>query len=206
MKTFILSLFLLSSMGIHAQIEILNTNIEPCDDQWDVYYRWDILMSYERSGDTLFLTLGISQDCVFGGDCGYFEVKEGPNSIYLHYQEDTVKYDENGFLRERCPSSCLCFFTVEFQLLYTDHKRKDIYYEEVNLSTRKGTYKPRQSRQFEIINEDTVNVTDQYGIKRGTWLLMDENGQKISEVIYSQDKENGIIYFYEENGKKEKAK
>ena len=34
--------------------------------------------------------------------------------------------------------------------------------------------------------------------------MMDENGQKISEVIYSQDKENGIIYFYEENGKKEK--
>lgn len=186
-------ILIFNSRESQSQVRIANTKIASCIPPWDVHYRWNIIESQEQLDDTLILKLGIREDCSsFGLECGFFTVEARHNTLFIPYQSDTVKYTENGLLKKQCPSSCLCFFDVEFKIMIDSSRVESINYDGANLSERKGIYKPRQEKEYEIYLGDTINLRDQYGIKRGLWVNRVPDGTVQSEYIFYENREYGF--------------
>jgi len=125
-----------------------------CDEEADVYRLRTRIINKWFEGDTLMIEIGTKATC-----CVDFI----PN---INYKNDTLvlSFEEIGD-----PCECICCYQFIYHIvgLNTQAFGIKLQNEEIQLSNEKYLTYPEK---FEIINDDTVNYIDKYGLKQGFWI------------------------------------
>jgi len=150
----------------NASIEILNFGQTECDNSLDPYKLKSRLIRVDFSNDTLEFEVGTLGTC-----CVDYEskIKFSNDTLFLEYQR-----------KENSPAS-FCYCCYQFI-----HKIKGIKNTEITFMLGDQILEISEEKyrtypiSFDMIDGDTINLTDKYGEKQGIW-IKDHNRYDVYE-------------------------
>ena len=160
-------------------IKQLEYNQSACDRSVDAHRIKPRIVSLSHHGDTLDIQIGFATTC-----CLEFIPK-------INCTQDTLtfSYDPKDEA-EAC--ACYCCYTFTHRLTGINSKKLTIklYDKIIDLSEEKYKTYPVT---YSIVNGDTINLTDKYGLKQGIWIQ-----RNTSYTIYKNDKPHEFGRLYRE--------
>lgn len=204
-------------MMLRAQT-ITSFTVSECDDDCD-YERVVNRISYQSfENQILHIDFGFVTNCA------------GINHPKASYQQDTLFIDYEDYLVEidtirKVDSIYNDSLTIEITEIH--HIQSiilcDCYYESsfeisglpknpktIILNKKPITYSPEKYEvypvEFQIVNGDTINLTDKFGLRQGLWIMKDSKGQLLLNCTFQDDNVlEGISYQYYGNGRIKKS-
>jgi hypothetical protein len=179
MRAFILYTIMLLSIGqLRGQnvegVELIEFTQSTCDMNSDPYRIKPRIITMQKYVDTLAIEISFATTCC---------LEYLPNIKYL---SDTL-YLTYGIKDEGEACSCICCYSFNYKIngIKSSKLTVKLYKEVIELSDEKyRTYRPT----FTIIEGDTLNRKDKYGLKQGIWTDSTTSFSKLKEGKDKVDK------------------
>lgn len=179
MKTLIAHLIIILSIGqafgqIPDRVELIEYSQSTCDRTSDPYRLKPRIISIEHNSDTLAIDVGFAATCCLE----YLpNIKYVSDTLYISYRAK----DEG----EACACICCYSFNHKIKGINRTNLTVKLFDRVIELSNEKyWTYEP----VFTIIEGDTLNRKDKYGLRQGIWTDPKAKFSKQIEGSYKVDK------------------
>jgi len=142
-------------------VKVIEYSQSACDRTSDPDRLKPRIISLEHHADTLNIEIGFATTCCLE----YIpNVKYSADTLYISY-----KVKDEG---EACMCICCYSFNHKIKGINTPKLTVKLYDQVIELSNEKyWTYEPT----FTILNGDTVNRKDKYGLKQWIWITTSDN-------------------------------
>ncbi|MFN0203777.1 MAG: hypothetical protein ACKVTZ_19775, partial [Bacteroidia bacterium] len=151
-------------------LELLEFTPSQCDNTENAYKIQDRIVFQAQHGDTLSLEIGFAYTC-----CSAFipEISYEHDTLYISYDGGQVD-----------PCKCNCCFSFFHKIKGIPSQPFVIKFEN-KVITKRDKYETVKKAQFTRFKGKKVNLTDQYNMKQGLWML---NGleQKVKEIEFER--------------------
>lgn len=179
MKTLFGHLIILLSIGqVFGQktegIKLIEYSQSTCDRASDPYRLKPRIISLEHHNDTLTIEVGFAMTCC---------IEYIPN---INYSNDTL-YLSYGVKDEGQGCACICCYSFNHKLKGVTSAKLTVklYNQVIELSNEKyWTYEP----VFTIVEGDTLNLKDKYGMRQGIWTDLKAGFSKLKEERHKVDR------------------
>jgi antitoxin component YwqK of YwqJK toxin-antitoxin module len=172
-----------------------------CGDNFDSekYQFIERIIDTTFENGSLTVILETYDNCANVNSKGHFKIQD--DTIKLYYEQipeiriengDTVKY----YFEEMCDCPILI-----------DYKISNIRSRNYKFKLNNNTINYHSDRfvmfpvSFEIVNGDTINYADRYGLKQGVWIESDTLEKSNVNIFYVDSEwKDGIVKYFHENG------
>jgi hypothetical protein len=191
----------------NLELPVIDVKISECDNNADTYRIQDRIVTQHLTNDTFTITLGLVENWM-----GIRDVKSFINedSLKFYYETGSVRVDttSKGEIKEYVVIiTGECYFEFTFTIKGLKKIPKIITLNGNVIGKYFDKYKIYPI-EYDIVNCDTVNYKDKYGLKQGKWTIpeyevgrqdsvyfvgfYDDNYLKSCTLQYFKDKEHLI--------------
>lgn len=174
--SFLFFVFMILRLPAQENVKLVSWNVGQCDENSDPYRLINRISAIGFTGNELHMTIGFRDNC-----CPHFNpaIRYSGDTLFIQ----TYVWDgksEGSFAM----CSCDCCFSMDFVIsglrdtsFITMFKDKRIVYSAEPYKT----YPPK----YELLNNDTINRVNRYGVEYGFWIERYESGELMREVLFS---------------------
>ncbi len=180
MKKYLLTFLFIFSVVFSQKIVLVDWQLSPCENfDWGNYHIATRISKLEKKGDLTFVTISFQDDCTIKPKCS---IKYSKDSISLKYKNIIG----GGFCGD-------CAYELTYVLKGEMNPNAQFYFNDSLIIETKEKYKTYPT-SFQIINNDTINRTDKYGVRQGLWV--DKHKTEYDSVFYKNGQEEWISNVY----------
>ena len=174
--TVILSVILYAFTKYDLKPRLVGFIASECNKDLDPYLLIDRIIQKELQGDSLYLTLGLKENCAQNFHPAV-NFNNNRLEIILDNTPDTSDVTMMAF--------CDCCFELTLIMTGIKDTTFSVVIDGIEIPFTKHPYRT-YPEQYEIYNGDTINRKNQYGLMEGVWFTFDENKQQVkSKEFYA---------------------
>lgn len=155
-------------------IQVIESN---CDHSVDINTVQHRIVHQSFKQDTFSLRIGLVANCA-----GIYNVRAQYNqdTILFSFEEGSVEFDtikkkrKIEIVEKVSMLGCECCFEFQFTVAKVPQKPEIIFINGQEFNYYPDNYKIYPVK-FDIVNSDTLNFTDHYGLKQGRWTKIEDD-------------------------------
>jgi hypothetical protein len=157
MRVFLISILTLLSIQAFSQksgiIRLIEFNLSSCDEESDPYRLRTRIVRKELTRNYLTLEIATTDTCC---------ISVRP---IVNFSDNTIYLDERN-MGEEC--ECICCYQFVYKLKGKFNNQTKIKFRGKDIEESREKYKTYPIK-FDVLNGDTVNLVDKYGLRQGQW-------------------------------------
>src|SRR6218665_856791 len=156
-----------------GRVKLLDWKPNTCDNTYDPYKLVNRITERQTQDGVTLLTVNFADNC-----CAEFK----PQITFKDNQLFLLPYKK--YSGDYC--GCNCCFSIEFRIDGLPSDAYEIYFKGKKIEVSSDHYKVVQPKS-EVYNGTTINRTNRYGFKEGTWMTFYEDGNVKTLEEYRQN-------------------
>lgn len=184
----LLSSSLFSSSQDNPDIKLVKFEPSECTDEVHAYNLNNRIVSIEKHADTTIVEVSVKANCCISINPSIHSNLDTIDLVYNDLKPDTIINQLDTFLTIEEECECLCCFNFRFYLMGLDNDSFTYKTDNQIIEFSKHRYKVIQKPFFKIVDGDTINKVDIYGMKQGLHNYFDSKNRQFRSVIYKDDR------------------
>ena len=171
-----------------SEIRLVKFEPSECQDEYHVYKLNNRIVSLEKHSDTTLIEISVKANCCISMNPKIKVLSDTINLIYDFYEPKLR--EENGdtsliIVQEEC--DCECCFSFKYYLTGLGDKNYVYRTKNETLEFSRHKYNIVQEPMFKVVNGDTLNYVDIYGMKQGLHKIYDKQNREVSSLTFQND-------------------
>lgn len=209
----LINVFLIGFTGVsQTKVELLSYKSSECKEVFDenLYKLQDRIIAINKTDDFHVFDVFVVTNCS-GTEQGEIKFKNDTLKLVFHAtRECRIIREKNNnspdIIIEECieeEADCDCAFNLSYKIKGLANKDYIITANGKKIIETEHKFKiKRKKPSFEIIDNDTINTIDIYGLKQGLHIKNKKDGRLLSKIVYKNgEKISGLVnVFYDFDG------
>ncbi|UKN00218.1 hypothetical protein K6119_10785 [Paracrocinitomix mangrovi] len=159
-------------------VKLHRTINSECNSELDPFLLIDRIISKTFKGDSLFLTLGLKENCC---------IDFNPD---INFKNNVLEIELDTTTGEKIFCACNCCFELTLVLTGITDTSFQVKIEDNIIPFSEHPYETYPI-QFQIYNGDTINMYNIYGLKQGIWVKFDDSTGQVKNKFYYEGIDTG---------------